>query len=166
MKLTMIKNKIYGILIGLLSLTIFGSCDLGQEPPIGGTELEKMSGEWWVKIYLEGEEVLGYTLLSTYNTAANNDVDLFIDDHEVWPCKVTAKANLLNFSFSGNGLNNYYSEDIKVDILEGKILAGAATSTGGNASDSLYVRFKFSDDADHEYVYAGYKRTGFLEDEH
>ncbi len=158
-------NYLFSVLICFV-LAIVPACDLGDEPPIGGTLLEKMSGEWWVKIYLQGDEVLGYTLLSTYNTSSNNEVDLFVDDHEVWPCKVTSKANLRDNSFSGSNLKNYYSEDILVNILEGKIIPGVATTTGGNVSDSLYIRFKFSDDPDHEYIYAGYKRTGFLEDEH
>ncbi len=158
------KYALYIIVLFISLSTI--SCDLGKEPDIGGVELQKMTGEWWINIYVDGQAIFGYALLSTYNTAANNSTDLFVDDHHVWPCKVVANANLKDKAFTGSSLENHYDDEIKVDILEGKIFDDAATSTGGNVTDSIYVRFKFSDDPDNEYVYAGYRRTGFLEDEH
>ena len=150
----------------LILFLVISSCDLGQEPDIGGVVLQEMTGEWWVNIYLEGQPIFGYTLLSTYNTAANNSSDLFVDDHAVWPCKVVATADAPSKSFIGASLQNYYDESIQVNIIEGKILDGQAISTGGNTTDSIFVRFAFSDDPNNEYVYAGYRRTGFLEDEH
>ena len=157
-----IKN-IFAIIVVVISLA---SCDLGKEPDIGGVLLQEMTGEWWVNIYFDGDPIFGYTLMSTYNTADNNTTDLFIDDHAVWPCKVVANADVNSMSMSGSTLNNLYDESIQVDVIEGKIIENAATTTGGNTTDSIYVRFKFSDDIDNEYVYAGYRRTGFLEDEH
>ena len=63
------------------------------------------------------------------------------------------------------GLQNL-AYDITVNIANGKILPGAATSSGGNVTDSIYFQIEFSDDPGTLYDVAGYRRTGFLEDEH
>jgi hypothetical protein len=85
----------------------------------------------------------------------------------LWPAKVVAKVNLAAMTFDASpNLNNMYNDTIKVSIIEGKILKNAATTTGGNKSDSIYVKFEFSDDPGKQYEYAGYRRTGFREDEH
>ena len=144
----------------------FTACDLGKEPEIGGVVLQEMAGEWWIKVYLGEDALTGYNLISTFNTAANTDKDIFIDDHELWPFKVHATADLSGMTFSGSSLDNLYDETITVNILEGKIIEGAATTSGGNTADSIYLRMEFADDPGTEYIYSGYKRTGFLEDEH
>lgn len=148
-------------------MSFMTSCDLGVEPEIGGVELQEMCGEWFIIVSYDGQDVGGgYHLITTYNTAANNAVDLFVDDYELWPMKVKVAANLDNMTLSGTDLNNLYDESIGVTIKEGYILEDAATTSGGNKSDSLYLRLEFTDDPGNEYVYSGYKRTGFLEDEH
>jgi len=149
---------------------VFGllSCDAGGEPDIEGTKLQAMAGEWWINLLVDGEDQgQGFNLVTTSNTAANNDTDLLFDDHEFWPAKVVAKVNLGSMTFNATpNLPNQYDPDIKVSIIEGKILKGAATTPGGNKTDSIYVKFEFSNDAGTQYEYAGYRRTGFREDEH
>lgn len=147
---------------------VFSSCDLTETPVIEGTKLEEMCGEWWFRISSGGDLVApNYFLLTTSNTSANTNVDLLLDDHETWPCKVKCKVDLSTLAFVQQAnIANYYSSNIGVSIKEGKILKKAATTTGGNVSDSIYIKFEFADDPGTEYIYAGYKRTGFLEDEH
>jgi len=147
---------------------VLSSCDLTETPVIEGTKLEEMCGEWWFRISSGGDLVApNYFLLTTSNTSANTNVDLLLDDHETWPCKVKCKVDLSTLAFVQQpNIANYYSSNIGVSIKEGKILKKAATTTGGNVSDSIYIKFEFADDPGTEYIYAGYKRTGFLEDEH
>jgi len=149
---------------------VFGllSCDAGSEPDIEGTKLQAMAGEWWINVLVDGEDIgAGFNLITTSNTAANNETDLLLDDHELWPAKVVTKVNLGGMTFTAApNLANLYDSDIKVSVIEGKILKGAATTPGGNKTDSIYVKFEFSDDAGTQYEYAGYRRTGFQEDEH
>lgn len=158
--------KKFKILIFAAALMQLTACDLGKEPEVGGVLLQEMCGEWWIKVYYEGNALTGYNLMSTFNTAANSDKDIFIDDHELWPFKVHATADLGSMVLSGSNLDNLYDESITVNILEGKIIKAAATTSGGNKTDSIYLRMEFADDPGTEYVYSGYKRTGFLEDEH
>lgn len=161
-------NKLrYSILL-LLAVALV-SCDMGDVPEVGGTKLKAMAGEWFVEIQdADGNDIGGgYYLITTSNTAANNDTDLLLDDHETWPAKVVTKVDLSSLSFkSASNLTNLYDSEISVSVVEGKILKNAATTTGGNKTDSIYVKFEFGDDPGVNYIYSGYRRTGFLEDEH
>lgn len=154
------------ILIMAVFMLQLAACDLGKEPEVGGVLLQEMCGEWWIRVYYADSPLTGYYLMSTFNTAANTNEDIFVDDHELWPFKVSAKADLGAMSISGSNLDNLYDSAIGVNIIEGKIIKDAATTSGGNKADSIYLRLEFADDPGNEYVYSGYKRTGFIEDEH
>jgi hypothetical protein len=160
-----------------LILLVFGlvSCDLGSEPDIEGTKLQAMCGEWWVQVYDAAgkDQDLGYHLLTTANTADNNDTDLITDDHGLLtpydypPIKVISKVNLGGLLFNNTpDLPNLNAGESAVSILEGKIIKGVATTPGGNKTDSIYVKFEFKTVPGEQYVYGGYRRTGFREDEH
>ena len=144
------------------------SCDLGNDPDVGGTATQAVAGEWFTTFTIAGEDVygLGYQLVTTSNTAANSAGEFLItDDAHTWDYKVKTPLNLDAKTFGGTGLANL-SYDITVNITNGKILPGAATSSGGNVTDSIYFEAEFSDDPGTIYQVAGYRRTGFLEDEH
>ena len=152
----------------ILILFVLFSCDLVNEPTIGGTKVQAMAGEWWVRVLVDGTDVAGgYHLISTSNTAANTDTDMILDDLGLWPAKVKVKVDLGALTFTpATNLANLSSATIKVSIIEGKILKGGAITPGKNKTDSAYFKFEFSDDPGTQYVYAGYRRTGFQEDEH
>ena len=161
-------NKIFKYIAVLAIGVSMAGCDAGGEPDIEGTKLQAMAGEWWINVLVEGEDIgAGFNLITTSNTAANNETDLILDDGGLWPAKIITKVDLPSMAFTANpNLSNEYDADIKVSVIEGKILKGAATTPGGNKTDSLYVKFEFSDDPGTQYEYAGYRRTGFREDEH
>lgn len=144
------------------------SCDLGDDPVVGGTATQAVAGEWWTTFTVNGEDIygLGYTMVTTSNTAANVPTEFLIgDDGNTWNYKVKCPLNLDAKTFGGTGLANI-AYDITVNISNGKILPGAAMSTGGNVTDSIYFEAEFSDDPGTIYQVSGYRRTGFLEDEH
>jgi len=160
------KNKLL-ILFAFLTIGLM-SCDLGDDPDVGGTATQAVAGEWFTTFTIAGEDVygLGYQLITTSNTAANTTTEFMIkDDAHTWDYKVKTPLNLDAKTFGGNALPNL-AYDITVNIANGKILPGAATSTGGNVTDSIYFEAEFSDDPGTIYQVAGYRRTGFLEDEH
>ncbi len=160
------KNKLL-ILFAFLSIGMM-SCDLGNDPDVGGTATQAVAGEWYTTFTIAGEDVygLGYQLITTANTAANVPTEFIIyDDAHTWDYKVKTPLNLNAKTFGGTSLPNL-SYDITVNIANGKILPGAATSSGGNVTDSIYFEAEFSDDPGTIYQVAGYRRTGFLEDEH
>ncbi len=173
-------KKIIKLIFVLLLIINFTACDEGGDPNPGATEVVEMTGDWYVQLLLDGEDIygIGYYLLSTYNTSANTGNEIWIDDHELWPFKVKASVNTSAKTFSGSNLENEYSYTIELDdeteeevfpivtITNGQIIANGATTSGGNISDSISFTVEFSDDPGTVYTIEGYKRTGFIEDEH
>ncbi len=158
------KNKLL-ILVAFLTIGLM-SCDLGDDPDPGGTATQAVAGEWFTTFNVAGDVGGGYSLITTSNTAANVANEFLITDNgNQWDYKVKSPLNLDAKTFGGTDLQNI-AYDIKVNITDGKILPGAATTTGGNVTDSIYFKIEFTDDPGTIYEVAGYRRTGFLEDEH
>ena len=163
--------KKIGLYITLSSLIlIFSSCM--KELDSWNSETFEYSGRFICKLmsedmqdtYAEGSEI------QIYNTADNVQNVIWLDDHEdMFPLKskfqLTGDATSFKSSsddFATLDNNIYSTEDlpspaptatgqtvtedekwyIKATLLEGKIIPGAATSVGGNVSDSLYIKIK------------------------
>lgn len=168
-------KNIYKIVLFLFTASLMVSCDEGGEPDPGVTSTVEMSGDWYVKLLLDGNDVynIGYYLFSTYNSASNDGTQMWFDDHELWPSKVKANVNLSSLSFSGTQLENEYfytSGGVRVypelNITNGVIIKKATKAPSNTVVDSISFNVEFSDDPGTIYQVAGYKRTGFLEDEH
>ncbi|MFV0530976.1 MAG: lipid-binding protein [Flavobacteriales bacterium] len=157
-------------ILASLVITVFViSCDKGGDPDPGGTAVEQMAGDWYVKYLVNGVDVgNGYNLLSTYNTSANVSTEMWVDNHNLSlsPLKVKANSNIGNLTFSGTDLENIAGINLTTTIHEGKVLKNVATTSGGNTSDSIYFQFESITNPGVIYVVGGYKRTGFAEDEH
>lgn len=163
------KNiKIYKTLLSLFVAVFFVACDKGGDPDPGATEVVEMAGDWYVQTSLDGNMILDYALISTYNTAADDGTEMWIDDKEnIWVFKVKSPVNTSAMTFSGTSLaSNVDGYAITVNITNGAIVKKGATSTGGNTVDGISFDAEFSDDPGTIYHIEGYKRTGLLEDEH
>ncbi len=177
------------ILLALIAIG-FVACQDEYEPEmIPGNEL---AGEWWVETSVGGTVVLGHERILTYNLASATGDSIWLDDHgHIWPFKAKIAANAGNATFSGTGDNmevtwtTYDTADIIRDpnidpidsvtvtgsgyetiTVEGKIIAGAGRSLTGVEMDSIHITATFSDDPGTEYVFAGHRRTGFVEDDY
>jgi hypothetical protein len=171
------KINIKSSLCVLLLLIAFGSCKKEANP--GGTAVQSLSGEWWVKLD-NGKDATGtfgpdYYSFTTYNTAANKPDSMWVDDdasqttaNPFWDIKGKVGTNVSNNTFSGNAVANqdYIST---FTITNGKVLPNAARAPGsGDKTDSIYFEIKFSDDPVPSTIHkvGGYKRTGFGQDDH
>ncbi len=163
-----IKLNITRVLVAMLVLTSFVACDEVGDTDPGGTSTEAMAGDWYVQTLVNGTVVADYALISTYNTSANDGKDMWIDDHgNVWDFKVKSPVTLSSLSFAGSNLaSSVDGYDINVNITEGKITQKGATTTGGHTVDGISFKAEFSDDPGTIYEIKGYRRTGFIEDEH
>lgn len=142
------------------------SCDEGGNPDAGATGVVAMSGDWFVQTFVDGELVLDYSRISTFNTAADDGTQMWVDDHgNIWPFKVKCPVNTTALTFSGNALENEL-DDVTVTITNGTIVKDGAVTTGGNMADEISFEAEFSDDPGTIYSMVGYKRNGLLEDEH
>ena len=147
------------------------SCQDDLEP--GGTKVQDLAGEWWVKYEVETspgafEDVAGgYYKMMTYNTAANTD-EIWIDDiAHFWDYKVKAPVTLTSKSFAVTGAANA-SYESAVTIENGVVIIGGGTSISGVQTDSIHFVASFDDDSPAfgtKYRVSGHRRTGFLEDE-
>lgn len=156
-----------GILVFSM-LLLFVSCDETGDDNPGATSIEDMAGDWYVTTFINGSQLVGYKLITTYNTAANVKNEMWVNDNKnIWQFKAKSTVDYANKTFSGTKLASKVGDyEITVNITDGKILKGQATTTGGNPSDSIHFNIEFSDDPGNVYTIAGYKRTGFAEDEH
>jgi hypothetical protein len=171
------KNILY--LFMAVAGLFMASCEKDE---IGGTATQNLAGEWYVTVVavddddnlLYSDEDLydiGTFEILTYNTAGNTD-SLWIDDlGNFWEFKVKTLVDLNNSTFATptQAANYYY--DSKVLITNGRILYGAATTPSGMPADSIVFNVLFDDDSYVQagywakYRIAGYRRTGFVNDE-
>lgn len=163
----------------ILAAGIFASCndtDLGgPKNEVEMTATEALAGEWFVhvdgvsasgEITMEDPFGVGSFQFLTYNTAANDPTKMFIDDlGKFWEIKgeVTCNVNDLTFSIT-QAANEYY--EMHFDVLDGKILLGAATSSYGHKTDSICFDIVLNDDPNVGKYWdalriSGYRRTGF-----
>ncbi|MDB4107612.1 hypothetical protein N9595_04025 [Bacteroidia bacterium] len=182
-----IKNIIL-ILIAGFAIT---SCQ--DEYEAGTVPGHEVAGEWYVVTYIGGTPVVGHELISTYNTAAADGKEMWLDDlGHIWPVKAKIGMSPENNSFSGTGDNieapiySYDTLDIirdetidpidsiqenfegyeTVTVTEGKVIQDAGRSKTGVITDSVYFKGEFSDDPGSVYEFAGHRRTGFGEDDY
>ena len=151
-------KKVFFALIALASLTLI-SC---EKDKVGETNMQELAGEWYVhvvgidedgSVLYEDEDlyVFGNFVLLTYNDAADNGDKLFIQDtpnadgNLFWDFKVKANCDKGSKTFSVKGGEDL-NYGISIDITNGKILYGAATTPSGMAADSITFDILFEDD--------------------
>jgi hypothetical protein len=154
------------MLLGLSVLLIFAACK--KEDDSGGTNVQQMSGEWWVKISVNNSLIdPRYFKVLTYNTSENLANKMWLDDQQnIWPVKIKVDVNPSNQTFSSAGSTSEYS-NITVKVNNGKVMTDVTKGPVSKAAtDSIYFEAEFSDDAGTVYQFAGYRRTRFADDDH
>ena len=154
-----------GLILMLTSIFI-PSCQ--KDDKVGGTATEKISGEWWIRLSVDGSLIdPGYFKILTYNTSENVPTKIWLDDEEnLWPFKFKADVDPANLTFSATDATSEYS-DITVKVNNGKVLQGVTKGPVSLAvTDSIYFEAEFSDDPGTVYQLAGYRRTRFDGDDH
>ena len=153
-----IMKKIFFALLALASFALT-SC---EKEKVGGTAVESMAGQWYVTVQgIDENGDLLYTdddlygfgpfVILTYNDAADKGDKLFIQDTPnadgdlFWDFKVKADCNADAGTFSILGGEDYQN-GISIDVTNGKILKGAATTPSGMAADSITFDILFEDD--------------------
>ncbi|MGQ8338852.1 lipid-binding protein [Sunxiuqinia sp. A32] len=156
----------------ILAVALLASCDKKEDYEQINSNAMEAAGEWWVD-YNDGTGGSGYYKLHTYNTASDLGDTIWIDDvDEFWVYKVKCPVNIEDLTFSGTGLTSVAlwdgePYDITVNITNGKIIKNAVTNlASGVTADSIYFEIEFEDDPGTIYQAAGFRKTGFVEDEH
>ncbi|GAA3616429.1 lipid-binding protein [Flavivirga amylovorans] len=158
------KINIIKSVILLFTLSIFISCDEGGDPDPGATAIAEIAGDWVVNITRDGADY-AHDHISTYNTSANSITEMWLDDQQHgWGLKAKVNLDLASKTFSGTDLEETYF-DVTVTVTDGQIITDGATAPSGTVTDSITFTAEFSDIPGEIWVYSGYRRTGFLEDE-
>ena len=154
------------ILFLLAIFAIAVSCEEEFVPE--DTATVDLAGEWWVQTYSPDMSViyLGYERIATYNTSENTDDSIWVSDYEhiFGTLRVKVPANIDNLTFgSADVKTSYFGPLFTID--NGQIIEEGAETPGGLTVDSIY--FEVTDYSDTtSYVLAGYRHTGWPEDNH
>ena len=163
----MLKTLCFSFMLFLV-ISIGPSCTKSFQP--GTASIPKASSGWWVNYYVGGVALLPKPVFySTYNTSANQNDSMWIDDlGQFWDFKGKVALNYQALTFSSPlSVNVYYADTAK--IANGKILHLGGHSRLGFATDSIYMELQFSDDSSPygtTYVLQGTARTGFVGDDY
>lgn len=164
-------------LIYILMMCVGGLFTSCEKDEVGTTATEALAGEWYVTVDAvdnAGNTVatdpfgLGYTFILTYNTAANIPTEMYVSDQgNFWDYTVRVNSDINNLTFSTDGDVQNEAYDCMVNIEEGRMLPGAATTPSGTPADSIVFYVSFSDDENgfSKYKVSGYRYTGFVADE-
>lgn len=168
------KKYIFMAFAALAMAFTFASCDDSDVDP-GGTVLEDMDGQWVVNVdavdslgntLLEDPYGLGQITISTYNTAANNDTEMFLSDNGNFCWNFAFKVNVNHSAkeFAADNVPYAAAGTGNATVTDGKILANAAKNRHGAPNDSIDFKIKFSDDSNGlTYHVHGQRYTGFTD---
>ena len=164
------KSNIIKAFFSLLLVTSLTSCDdKGYDDyNIEASPTKDMNGEWFIDIIDEatGDVIAQHVLHKTYDTTLN-DGKMYINDYQAgYYLGGKVIANTGNLTFSTTDEENFQDPGSTFNITEGKILKKSARSQSGTVVDSIYFKGEFSYDPGTIIIFAGHKRTGFLEDEY
>lgn len=174
--------KIYKIFLLLFCVTaFFTSCETYGDPDVDYSSVEKMSGEWVIRLNDANTKallnVLGYSddkvPIYTYNTSDGSKTQMWLRVGAVSvtspyaPFAVKGKVNidLGSKTFSADNVENGFFSGKKFSVSEGKvILDGTITPSGGKADS---ISFKLTSDLHPgiSYIVSGYRRTGWDTDD-
>ncbi|MEZ2334503.1 lipid-binding protein [Mucilaginibacter sp. RCC_168] len=160
-------NIIVCTLLAFLVAVSFTSCQ--KDEKIGGTAVQNLAGEYWVKVTADDGSgtTATYSKISIYNTSSNRPDSAWIDDSQTFyslKAKIHTDVPSLSFSIT-NGDETY--NGVKVTITGGKIIKNAATAPGTKLkTDSIYFKAQYSDTPGVTFTYGGYARTRFDADDH
>ncbi len=163
----MIMKKILILLTGLIILSYYG-CQKYDKPDVKYTATFPLNGEWWATLRdINGNVLVDYKKLETYNTAANTPDSIWVTDlGNLWNFQVKIACNVPKKTFGQVDSVPNVSYPINVKIIDGIVVLKGGLTKGGNVSDSIYMKIGFTDDPGTTYIISGVRRTGFVEDEY
>ncbi len=168
------KNIIYVVFL----ILVFAACDLKEDYEQIDSKVVEYAGEWYVKYTNDSLGTSGYSTIITYNTADDVADQIWLSDQgHYWDYKVKipVNGNVENMTFGSSAMAQNAVKDYEIDVLveNGIVIKdGVKNLPSGAITDSIYFEIYFEDledatnVANDRIIVAGYRRTGFLEDEH
>ena len=147
----------------------FVSC---EKEEIGGTATESLAGQWYVQANMvENGQVIedpynfGRFHIMTYNTAANNPNEIWIDDlGHFKKIKIKASADVNGLTFSASQAQNQ-SGNNTVNVTNGKITPNGGKQNNGSPADYITMDVELSSESGVIYRLEGVRYSGLAEND-
>lgn len=161
------NHKILILLLAVVLISFNISCKKDQE--IGGTAMQKMSGDWYVTV--NGDEENGYFSMFTYNTSDNSSTQMWLhsdrlrDEGVLIAIKGKISADVNGMTFSGTDIANTglsATANPRFSIANGKVITNGTVGPVSNTPTDL-ISFDLTIGGV-TYKIEGYHKTGFVED--
>lgn len=161
------KKNIYINTIVVLMMIVFASACKKDVPP-GGTSVQDMAGDWYIKVNNTGD----YFSVLTFNTSANSSTEMWVQTSAALVSGTTSIAvkgkvpvELGAKTFSGTNIANIAATKTTIptfSIANGKVVPNG---TEGPVSKSPADLISFDLIVNGvTYKIEGYHKTGYLED--
>ncbi|MFG6685609.1 lipid-binding protein [Mariniflexile sp. HNIBRBA6329] len=148
-------------------MTLLTSCTNEEgykDISLANSAVKEVSGDWVVEV-LRDDVHFSDAIVTISNTSDNSPTQIVINDHDGgWGLKAIANVDIATKTFSVTDATEYYY-DVTVTITNGTIIPNGGTTPDGRIVDAISFTAVFSDVPTRTFVYTGYRRTGFLEDE-
>lgn len=160
------KNIIINTVVMALLVLFSSSCKKDQE--IGGTAVQNLAGDWYVKVNGTGS----YITLSTYNTAANLSTEMWLQSTGLKSGtvalgvkgKVAVDANAQ--TFTGTNVANVASTSATIptfNVANGKVVSNGTTGpVSKTPTDLISLDITINGVT---YKVEGFHKTGFQVDD-
>lgn len=175
------------LLVGIFAM-FFTACEFldglddYKDPDVKNTATYPLNGEWYVHLdALNAADpnsdavadwdldpyAQGYVKVLLYNTASNVADSIWIDDLGFWPTKSKILCSPKSRTFKNIvDAPNLKKASATLTVVRGGVYLKGALTEAGNVADSINIVLTWADDPGVYYRYSGFRRTGFLEDEH
>lgn len=178
------KNNYKYLILFTLAFFIW-SCDKKDDFVNENSKTVEVAGDWFVQhnhnVYGIDPFGKGFINAMTFNTSSDVSDSIWLtDDGHFWDYKVKVPCNVTDLTFGGSDtvVNAVSGYPIKVVVRNGKIMKSVSKQPSGFVADSIYYEIWFEDLAGSKdlannvylatdtIIVSGFRRTGFVEDEH
>ena len=161
------KKYIFRNTIVVFIMIVFASSCKKDVPP-GGTSVQNMAGDWYVKVNNAGN----YSSLLTFNTSANTSTEMWVQTSAALSSGGTAigvkgkvPVDIGAQTFSGTNITNIATTKTTIptfSVANGKVVVNGTVGPASNAPADL-ISFDLIVNGV-TYKIEGYHKTGYLED--
>jgi hypothetical protein len=161
------KKNIINAIVMLLLVVLSSSCKKDQE--IGGTAVQNLSGDWYVRVNGTG----AYRLLYTFNTSANVATEMWVQSTALRDgtlnigVKGKVAVDAANQTFSANNTTNIVAATSTTiptfSVANGRVVTNGTVGPASNTPTDL-ISFDLIVNGV-TYKIEGFHKTGFMEDE-
>jgi len=160
------KNIFINTVVVFIIIVFASGCK--KDVPAGGTSVQNMAGDWYVKVNNTGS----YYAVMTFNTSANSSTEMWVQTSAslksgttVIAVKGKVPVEIGAQTFSGTNIANIATTKTTIptfSIANGKVVTNGTVGPESNAPADL-ISFDLIVNGI-TYKIEGYHKTGYLED--